>query len=163
MSTIEYFSNSEELHSIMSPARATLTAPFFGNNVEQVKSVAEAYKLAKNSPGTVELTGMPVYMPEKLGLPQGANQLLFNDGTVVGRCAAARKIVGEPNCDLKELLPIIREAVYSSRDRLMYKAEAVVGLEANPQNFLLMHAMGPNVAGVIGSAVAAGVLLSICG
>ena len=37
-----------------------------------------------------------------------------------------------------------------------------VGLEENPQNFLLMHAMGPNVAGVIGSAVAAGVLLSIC-
>jgi oxaloacetate decarboxylase beta subunit len=35
-----------------------------------------------------------------------------------------------------------------------------VGLEANPQNFLLMHAMGPNVAGVIGSAVAAGILLN---
>ena len=35
-----------------------------------------------------------------------------------------------------------------------------VGLESNPQNFLLMHAMGPNVAGVIGSAVAAGILLS---
>ena len=35
-----------------------------------------------------------------------------------------------------------------------------VGLEANPQNFLLMHAMGPNVAGVIGSAVAAGILLT---
>lgn len=34
-----------------------------------------------------------------------------------------------------------------------------VGLEANPNNFLLMHAMGPNVAGVIGSAVAAGVLI----
>lgn len=38
-----------------------------------------------------------------------------------------------------------------------------LGLEANPQNFLLMHAMGPNVAGVIGSAVAAGVLLSFLG
>ena len=36
-----------------------------------------------------------------------------------------------------------------------------VGLEANPQNFLLMHAMGPNVSGVIGSAVAAGVLLNM--
>ena len=36
-----------------------------------------------------------------------------------------------------------------------------MGLEANPQNFLLMHAMGPNVAGVIGSAVAAGVMISI--
>jgi oxaloacetate decarboxylase beta subunit len=35
-----------------------------------------------------------------------------------------------------------------------------VGLEENSQNFLLMHAMGPNVAGVIGSAVAAGVMLS---
>jgi oxaloacetate decarboxylase beta subunit len=38
-----------------------------------------------------------------------------------------------------------------------------VGQEANPHNFLLMHAMGPNVAGVIGSAVAAGVLLAIVG
>ena len=36
-----------------------------------------------------------------------------------------------------------------------------LGLEANPQNFLLMHAMGPNVAGVIGSAVAAGVMISM--
>lgn len=38
-----------------------------------------------------------------------------------------------------------------------------MGLEANPHNFLLMHAMGPNVAGVIGSAVAAGVMLSMLG
>ncbi len=37
-----------------------------------------------------------------------------------------------------------------------------VGLEYNQNNYLLMHAMGPNVAGVIGSAVAAGVLLAIC-
>ncbi len=38
-----------------------------------------------------------------------------------------------------------------------------VGLESNPNNYLLMHAMGPNVAGVIGSAVAAGFLLSLLG
>jgi len=38
-----------------------------------------------------------------------------------------------------------------------------LGLEANPHNFLLMHAMGPNVAGVIGSAVAAGVMISLVG
>jgi oxaloacetate decarboxylase beta subunit len=38
-----------------------------------------------------------------------------------------------------------------------------LGLEANPHNFLLMHAMGPNVAGVIGSAVAAGILLNYVG
>jgi oxaloacetate decarboxylase beta subunit len=38
-----------------------------------------------------------------------------------------------------------------------------LGLEANPHNFLLMHAMGPNVAGVVGSAIAAGVMLSYVG
>ncbi len=38
-----------------------------------------------------------------------------------------------------------------------------VGQEANPNNYLLMHAMGPNVAGVIGSAVAAGILIAILG
>ncbi len=43
------------------------------------------------------------------------------------------------------------------------RVSQTVGQEANPSNFLLMHAMGPNVAGVIGSAVAAGILLSILG
>jgi oxaloacetate decarboxylase beta subunit len=38
-----------------------------------------------------------------------------------------------------------------------------VGLESNPNNFLIMHAMGPNVAGVIGSAAAAGVLIQFAG
>ncbi len=38
-----------------------------------------------------------------------------------------------------------------------------VGTEANPHNFLLMHAMGPNVAGVIGSAIAAGILIEMVG
>ena len=38
-----------------------------------------------------------------------------------------------------------------------------VGREYDPENHLLMHAMGPNVAGVIGSAIAAGVLLAVCG
>ncbi len=41
------------------------------------------------------------------------------------------------------------------------RVSSKVGQEANPQNFLLMHAMGPNVAGVLGSAVAAGVLLAV--
>ena len=129
MTTKEFFTNSEELKKLMSAARATITAPFFGNNVEKIENVTEAYELAQESCGTIELTGMPFYEPEKIGLPAGANQLLFNDGTVVGRCAAARKIVGEPNCDLKVLLPVIREAVYGTRDRLMYNCETVVGLD----------------------------------
>ena len=43
------------------------------------------------------------------------------------------------------------------------RVSQVEGQKANPKNFLLMHAMGPNVAGVIGSAVAAGLLLSMLG
>ena len=43
------------------------------------------------------------------------------------------------------------------------RVSQVVGAETDPTNFLLMHAMGPNVSGVIGSAVAAGVLLSVLG
>ena len=43
------------------------------------------------------------------------------------------------------------------------RVSQTVGQKANPSNFLLMHAMGPNVAGVIGSAIAAGVLISLLG
>ncbi|MBQ8794250.1 MAG: sodium ion-translocating decarboxylase subunit beta [Clostridia bacterium] len=43
------------------------------------------------------------------------------------------------------------------------RVSQMVGQKANPSNFLLMHAMGPNVAGVIGSAIAAGVLISLFG
>jgi len=129
MSTVEFFTNSDELKSTTSAARATLTAPFFGNNIKEIKSIAEAYDLAKSSSGTVELTGMPVFKPEEQGIPEGANQLLFNDGTVVGRCSAARKIVGEPGCDLAHLLPILREAVYQTRNKLMHRTEVVVGLD----------------------------------
>lgn len=43
------------------------------------------------------------------------------------------------------------------------RVSQLVGLKENPNNYLLMHAMGPNVAGVIGSAIAAGILLSLLG
>ena len=43
------------------------------------------------------------------------------------------------------------------------RVSQTVGQKDNPSNFLLMHAMGPNVAGVIGSAIAAGVLIAIFG
>lgn len=41
------------------------------------------------------------------------------------------------------------------------RVSQIEGQKANPANFLLMHAMGPNVAGVIGTAVAAGVMISL--
>jgi len=64
-------------------------------------------------------------------------------------------------CSKTKINPLIGSAGVSAVPMAARVANKV-GLEANPQNFLLMHAMGPNVAGVIGSAVAAGVLLAIC-
>lgn len=59
-----------------------------------------------------------------------------------------------------EVNPLIGSAGVSAVP-MAARVSQKVGQKANPKNFLLMHAMGPNVAGVIGSAVAAGVLLSV--
>ena len=64
-------------------------------------------------------------------------------------------------CSKTKINPLIGAAGVSAVPMAARVANKV-GQEANPQNFLLMHAMGPNVAGVIGSAVAAGVLLALC-
>ena len=67
------------------------------------------------------------------------------------------------NLFLKEKInPLIGSAGVSAVP-LAARVSQKVGQEANPGNFLLMHAMGPNVAGVIGSAIAAGVLISLFG
>lgn len=62
----------------------------------------------------------------------------------------------------KKVNPLIGSAGVSAVP-MAARVSQVVGQKENPSNFLLMHAMGPNVAGVIGSAIAAGVLLSIFG
>ena len=66
------------------------------------------------------------------------------------------------NLFLKEKInPLIGSAGVSAVP-MAARVSQTEGQKADPRNFLLMHAMGPNVAGVIGSAVAAGILLSFC-
>ena len=62
----------------------------------------------------------------------------------------------------KKITPLIGSAGVSAVP-MAARVSQTMGQEANPSNFLLMHAMGPNVAGVVGSAVAAGILLSFLG
>ena len=62
----------------------------------------------------------------------------------------------------KKINPLIGSAGVSAVP-MAARVSQVEGQKADPRNFLLMHAMGPNVAGVIGSAVAAGILLSFLG
>ena len=67
------------------------------------------------------------------------------------------------NLFLKEKInPLIGSAGVSAVP-MAARVSQVVGQKENPSNFLLMHAMGPNVAGVIGSAVAAGILINMFG
>ena len=67
------------------------------------------------------------------------------------------------NLFLKEKInPLIGSAGVSAVP-MAARVSQMVGQKDNPRNFLLMHAMGPNVAGVIGSAIAAGVLMSLFG
>jgi oxaloacetate decarboxylase beta subunit len=73
-------------------------------------------------------------------------------------------IIGKVMCALTggKINPLIGSAGVSAVP-MAARVSQVEGMKANPLNYLLMHAMGPNVAGVIGSAVAAGVLLSLFG
>jgi oxaloacetate decarboxylase beta subunit len=75
---------------------------------------------------------------------------------------AAGVILGNVMCILsgRQINPLIGSAGVSAVPMAARVAQ-VVGQKENPRNFLLMHAMGPNVAGVLGSAVAAGILLAM--
>ena len=130
MSTKARFSRTDigANNPIFHQIRTTIETAFYGNNVTPVTSLKEAYKLAKNSPGTV-VTDIPVYKPELLGLDEDTKILLFNDGAVSGRAAAARKIMGEPGINQGEYALKISEAIYKARTKKLYHAQAIVGLD----------------------------------
>ncbi|MCK0164779.1 sodium ion-translocating decarboxylase subunit beta [Marinobacter sp. S6332] len=86
----------------------------------------------------------------------GLGIVAFGVGTACGVLMA--KLMNKVSKD--PINPLIGSAGVSAVP-MAARVSNKVGLEANPQNFLLMHAMGPNVAGVIGSAVAAGVMIKL--
>ncbi len=129
MSTKANFKRSEigAANPIFNATRVIIETPFYGNNVIKVSTLREAYELAKNSPGTV-VTDMPVYRAEEIGLDPDAKVLLFNDGNVSGRAAAARKISGEPGVNTTDLDAKVKEAIYQTRNQVLYHAEVYIGL-----------------------------------
>ena len=123
-----------------SKTRSIIEAAFYGNNVVKVNTLKEAYELAKNSPGTV-VTDMPVKDGETFGLEKDAKVLLFNDGAVTGRYAAARRIKGEPGVDAPKLDKVVMDAIYETRWKTMYHAECFVGLD--PEFMVKAHLLIP--------------------
>ncbi|WFA09177.1 phosphoenolpyruvate carboxykinase (ATP) [Tissierella sp. Yu-01] len=132
MSTITTFVR-EDINSnnkILNSLRSIIETNFYGNNVIDVNSISEAYKLACNSPGTI-ITDMQVYRPEEIGLDANAKILVFNDGVTTGRFAGAKVVVGEHNVDIKEYSSIAREAIYQSRYKKLYHAQCLIGLHSD--------------------------------
>lgn len=142
MSSIQKLTNSKmsKHNNKFSDFRAIIESNFYGNNVHQVNSVEEAYNLAVKTSGTI-ITDIPVFNYEALDLPKNSKVLVNNNGSVVGRTSAARKIIGQPNVDSKELAKILREAMYLGGLKKYYSSEVIVGLD---ESFMLKaHIMLP--------------------
>lgn len=129
MSTIKQFPKEKISQSnlLFSKVRSTIETVFYGNNVSSIESVTEAYHLAKNSLGTIT-TNLPVFKPETLGLPVNSRVLVTNDGNIVGRTAAARRIIGQPGIDEEYYSGILREATYQISKKKCRAASIGVGL-----------------------------------
>ena len=142
MSTRAYFKRDEigANKPGFSKTRSIIEAAFYGNNVVKVNTLKEAYNLAKNSPGTI-VTDMPVHRGEEIGLEPDSKVLLFNDGAITGRYAAARRIAGEPNVDCDKLDKLVMDAIYDTRWKKLYHAEVFIGLD--PEFMVKAHLLIP--------------------
>ena len=153
---------------LLPPAIPLLGMLMFGNLLKESGATDRLSKTAQN-----ELNNIIVIL---LGIGVGASasydKFLTRETIMViglGLAAfavgtAAGVIMGKIMCKMSggKINPLIGSAGVSAVP-MAARVSQVVGREANPNNYLLMHAMGPNVAGVIGSAIAAGILLSLLG
>ncbi len=149
MSTKAYYSRDEigpnkvgfpKVGTPVTNTRAIIEGAFYGNNVVRINTLREAYELAKNSPGTI-VTDMPVYRGEEFGLPEDAKVLLFNDGSITGRYAAARRITGKQGTNCARLDKLVMDAVYDARWKTLYHAEVYIGLD--PEFMCKAHLLIP--------------------
>ncbi|WP_428604554.1 sodium ion-translocating decarboxylase subunit beta [Sedimenticola sp.] len=140
----------------------------FGNILKEVGVVDRLSRAAQNEIINI----VTIFLGLAVGSKLSAEKFLSLDTLgilALGAIAfcigtAAGVLMGKVMCKLSggKVNPLIGAAGVSAVP-MAARVVNKVGLESNHHNFLLMHAMGPNVAGVIGSAVAAGVLLAVVG
>ena len=157
------------LVSLIVPSAAPLVGCLMLGNLFKESGVVD--RLSKTAQNEL-LNIITIFLGVSVGATATAERFL-NLGTLkiiaLGLIAfafgtAAGVLLGKLMCWITKgkVNPLIGSAGVSAVPMAARVAQKV-GQQENPGNFLLMHAMGPNVAGVIGSAVAAGVLLSILG
>ncbi len=157
------------LVSLILPAAATLVGMLMLGNLFKESCVAD--RLTKTAANEL-INIITILLGVSVGATANAQTFLkaetlkivvlgviaFGIGTAAGVLIA--KLMNKFSKD--PINPLIGSAGVSAVP-MAARVSNKVGREYNPSNFLLMHAMGPNVAGVIGSAVAAGVLLTLFG
>ena len=157
------------LVALLLPAAAPLLGMFcFGNLMKESGVVERLSFTAQNALINITTIFLGLSVGSKLVADKfldintlgilGLGIVAFSIGTASGVLIAKlmNKLGGTP------VNPLIGSAGVSAVP-MAARVSNKVGLESDPHNFLLMHAMGPNVAGVIGSAVAAGVMISLVG
>jgi sodium ion-translocating decarboxylase beta subunit len=157
------------LVALLLPAAAPLLGMFcFGNLMKECGVVERLSFTAQNALINITTIFLGLSVGSKLVADKfldintlgilGLGIVAFSIGTASGVLIAKlmNKFGGTP------VNPLIGSAGVSAVP-MAARVSNKVGLESDPHNFLLMHAMGPNVAGVIGSAVAAGVMISLVG
>ena len=157
------------LIGMLLPDAAPLVGMFaFGNLMRESGVVERLADTSRNALINIVTIGLGLTVGSKLSAESFLQiktlgilllgMIAFSAGTAMGIVMA--KVMNKFSTN--KINPLIGSAGVSAVP-MAARVSNKVGLESNPQNFLLMHAMGPNVAGVIGSAVAAGVLLSFVG
>ncbi|MFO1418510.1 MAG: sodium ion-translocating decarboxylase subunit beta [Methylotetracoccus sp.] len=155
------------LSALLLPSAAPLIGMFcFGNLMRECGVVERLSKTAQNELINIVTIFLGLSVGSKLGaagfLRAETLGILVLGAIAFGFGTAAGVLMGKlmNRFSQNKVNPLIGAAGVSAVP-MSARVANKVGQESNPHNFLLMHAMGPNVAGVIGSAVAAGVLLAL--
>lgn len=155
--------------SLLLPSAATLVGMLmFGNLLKEAGSTARLAEVASNG----MMSGITILLGLSVGASTSADSFLNMQTLGILAMGLVAFAIGTAGGLLfgqimyfasgKKINPLIGAAGVSAVP-MAARVVQKVGQQECPSNFLLMHAMGPNVAGVIGSAIAAGVVLSIYG
>ena len=156
---------------VVRDAAPLITMLFIGNLIRECKVTDRLVKAAQNEIINIVTIFLGLCVGLKMGMGEGGKHLFLNPqtlgilvlGVIAFAVATAGGVLMAKFMNLfskNKINPLIGSAGVSAVP-MAARVSQDVGQEYDPNNYLLMHAMGPNVAGVIGSALAAGYFLSM--
>jgi phosphoenolpyruvate carboxykinase (ATP) len=142
MATKQQFALNEirKANPSFSKFRTLVESAFYQNNVVKKSNLQEMYNLASKAKG-VTVTDMGIFNAEMLGLDKDSKVLVYNSGSIVGRSAEARRIMGTYGVDDFYYSNLLSDAIYDGCDKTFYHGECCIG---SSQDFMAKaHLMIP--------------------